>query len=235
MRRRRRLYPRRLPTAAPALSLVLLAGLLTDHALFHEDPGEAAGYHAAVRAAAESIPWRIGAFVGTDVPVPPAAVSLLRPNVLLCRSYRNVDTDRSATLLLVQVRDARDLIGHYPPACYPAHGWEPASARPRDWTVKGTVVPGMRYRFVRERLDGDDRIVVDNFLILPDGEIVRGMDDVDRVARDSRKKYYGAAQIQLLYTDDFPPDELDRIFRTLVGANLDVVRLIEKGVQDERP
>ena len=48
---------------------------------------EAADLHSRARAGVESIPYLIGDWTATDQQVPPAAVNLLRPNVILSRRY----------------------------------------------------------------------------------------------------------------------------------------------------
>jgi len=87
------------------------------------DPHEADEFHRAAAIAVAGIPVRIGSWNGTDYPLPPSAIELLRPNATLNRVYTN-NMGREVGFLLVQCRDSRDMLGHYPPICYKGQGWE---------------------------------------------------------------------------------------------------------------
>src|SRR5688572_23609198 len=119
-----------------AVTLLLLGGIALDQALFRVPAANAAPYHALVQAAAAKIPFHIDTWFGTDIPVPPAATKLLKPNVIVSRRYAEMLTGRRVDFLLVQCTDARDIVGHYPPICYVTHGWTQESAEPRDWEVR---------------------------------------------------------------------------------------------------
>jgi hypothetical protein len=134
------------------------------------------------------------------------------------RQYRNVMTGRIVTLLLVHCRDARDLAGHYPPVCYPAHGWTQDSAAPHDWSVGDLVIEGTEYHFSFKRPLATRRIVVADFMVLPGGPILRDMQGVRRVADDYTQHFLGAAQIQLLMDAAIPAEERDAIVAELVAG-----------------
>src|SRR5688572_8658902 len=111
------------PGVAYGATVLVLLALLGDRALLRMAPAETEPYHAAVRAAVAAIPQVSGNWVGKDVPVPDAAVQMLHPNVIFSRRYQNLSTNETVAVLLVHVRDARDVLGHYPPVCYPGQGW----------------------------------------------------------------------------------------------------------------
>jgi hypothetical protein len=92
-------------------------------------------YHASVRQAAASVPLRTGTWFATEEPVPPSAMALIKPNVILSRRYVDAISGQQAILLLVQCRDARDLLGHWPPVCYAGQGWVQELAAERQWQV----------------------------------------------------------------------------------------------------
>ena len=94
-----------------------------------------------------------------------------RPRLLLsaaigrspCKTWTSTEDCPSAavvnvSLLLVQVRDARDILGHYPPVCYPAQGWR---VRERGEIALGSEgIEAVLYTFVRSAEVGEQRLHV---------------------------------------------------------------------------
>ncbi|MFW6061969.1 MAG: exosortase-associated EpsI family protein, partial [Planctomycetota bacterium] len=108
--------------ATATLTLAIIGGALAER-LSYGSADEADPYHRRVAERIANIPYTIGDWKGEDVSVPRSAVELLQPNALCSRQYRNQKTGQVLSLLVVHCRDARDMTGHYPPVCYPAHGW----------------------------------------------------------------------------------------------------------------
>jgi hypothetical protein len=227
--------------AAPLLSVGLLAGIYAERRT-HLQPQDAEPYHARAKAAVAEVPYFIGTWTGQDDEIPLAAQKLLRPNAILSRTF--VDNTpprgyrsrhRSASLLIVQCRDSRDMVGHYPPICYRAQGRAPdeKNTRPRDWTVNGKPIPGYEYQFVEVFKDGTRRTIVYNFLIVPGRGIVRDMKGVERAAEDYQQRHYGAAQFQVVFQSDasaqLSREERDEIFATLMGPNIQLVETLTSG------
>jgi hypothetical protein len=150
--------------------------------------------------------------------VPAAAFSLLQPNLVLARRYRDINTGHSVTLLLVQCMDARDIIGHYPPVCYPGQGWSELESIPRNWAVEDLSITGTQYRFSTSRPGRAATIVVDNFMVLPGGGFCRDMEGVHLAARDRRKRQWGVAQVQLVSDGGMSTAQRQEAFARLVGA-----------------
>lgn len=223
-RRRDNLFARIAPIA---ISLALLVAISWERAALRMPQGDPEPYHRAVRAAAAEMPYYVGEWIGADQDVPPSAITMLRPNAIVCRSYQNIRTGRSVTLLLVQCGDARDLLGHYPPVCYPAHGWTLTGSWPHDWTLGERTVEGTAYTFTRGVLSEYDAITIYNFMVTPDGRTARDMEHVSRAAQDYRRKGYGAAQVQMVFPGNVSEQERDAIFATLLGANLNLIQTIE--------
>jgi len=192
-------------TVAYAATALVLLALLGDRALLRMAPAETDAYHAAVRSAVNAIPRVTGDWVGVDVSVPDAAVQMLHPNVILSRRYQNLSTNEAVVVLLVHVRDARDVIGHYPPVCYPGQGWKTRSATPQDWRAGTLQMAGVEYDFVQERLEGALQLYVGNSLIFAGGETCRDMDGVERAAQDRKRKFFGAGQVQFVHGDRTTP------------------------------
>lgn len=216
--------------ASPLVVLALLAGLAAQKSLIRGSADDAVAYHAEVAALAADLPVVVGDWVGKDVPVMAAAVALLKPNALVNRRYVNWRTGETASLLLVQVRDPRDLLGHYPPNCYPAHGYTADATQEQDWDVGGLRIAARCYRFSKQEMEGRSKLVVDNFMVLPDGETARDMRGIDRAAQDLRHRYFGAAQIQILTDPSIGDERREEVFQTFVSACLPVIRRVASGV-----
>jgi hypothetical protein len=175
--------------------------LLGDRAFLRMSPAQTDSYHANVRAAVEKLPLAFGSWLGTGSPVPEAAVRMLHPNVIIARRFRNITTNEAVTLLIVHVRDARDILGHYPPVCYPGQGWKLETKTAEDWGGVLQTVHGTEYVFTRDRQETTAGLTVDNFLAMRGGETCRNMDAVELAAQDRQRKFYGAGQIQIVQDD----------------------------------
>jgi hypothetical protein len=228
--------------APPMLSAGLLAGIVVQQGR-HLTPADVEPYHVRVKTAIDSIPYIIGEWTGQNNPVMPAAQKLLRPNAILSRLYSDNSTattrrPRAAQLLIVQCRDSRDMIGHYPPICYRAQGktLDGRFSGPRDWQVGGMAIPGYEYQFTEMQEGQITRVTVYNFLIVPGRGIVRDMKGVEQAAEDYQQRYYGAAQFQVVFRGQASAErsresrvERDAIFATLMGPNIKLIETLTSG------
>ena len=186
-------------------------------------------YHARVRTAAASLPYSIGSWIGMDTPVPESARALLKPNVIVSRRYHDFHTGQEISLLLVQCKDARDLAGHYPPICYVGQGWTQTAASKQDWPVGETQVNGMIYQFVRTVSHGRAAISVGDFMILPNGQTVRDMAGVYAAAKSPKRRFFGAAQMQLIFEAAVPEEQQKEITDVFLAAAAPVIDAIRGG------
>ncbi len=217
----------------PALAVAMLAGVAVETRT-RPTAEDAEPYHRHVAEVIERVPYRIDGWVGIDEPPPPEAMALLRPNTIVARRYENIETGERVSLVLVHCRDARDLAGHYPPICYPAHGWTQTRAEPIQRRLGEAPIAAMTYDFTMRRAAGTSGMTVENFLILPDGRIVSEMREVRRAAGEYTRRIYGAAQVQLVFTPDTPAERREQIFQTLVGELREAIEAIRAGeVHDE--
>ena len=224
-------FVRRAKAVLPAaLSLCLLGAAFADKVMFHLPPADAAPYHARVRAAAALLPRNVGPWLGTDVPVPESAVEMLRPNTYVSRQYQHVGSGRVATLLIVHCEDARDLIGHYPPVCYRSAGWEKQAAVPAERRAGDETFTVTDYTFASKRVDRTNVLRIDNFMVLPDGRVCQDMDGVEALAQDHRRKFFGAAQVQVITDAGWSEADRADVFRQLIGAAAPLIRDIRGGV-----
>ena len=212
------------------LACALLGGIALDRLLLHLPSASADSYHERVLAAAVALPTHVGDWVSQDVPVLAGAVSLLRPNVVMQRSYRNLLTGQQASFLLVQCRDARDLIGHYPPVCYKAHGYQMLNYEPASCDIQNVPLNGTMYEFSSAKLAMKGSMKVFDLMILPNGQTAPDMNGVYTIARDRRQRYFGAAQIQILTDASMSDEDRTKVIETLLGCAQPVIEAIRAGV-----
>lgn len=193
--------PAKLAAFAPLLTLVVLVMFsvrLPNHV--RAAPGSDLRMQE-VKTAMEDVPFFIGAWIGRDEAVPPEAQKLLRPNAIFSRYYQKPGGPR-VHMVIVHCTDARDMIGHYPPVCYPSAGWVGTTDEDTSGTVIETAagdLPVRLYGFRRMRdQDREDRIRIFNAFILPDGTVTRDISDVNRQSERLAVSSQGVAQLQLI-------------------------------------
>ena len=227
---------------SPVASLTLLALIAAENHRYLR-PADFEPYHQRARVAIESLPHMIGSFIGVDdeQSIPKEAQKLLKPNKILYRHYSDASLEglsnpRWADLLIVQCKQSGDMVGHYPPICYPSHGMElvNGAGESRDWNVgdENFVIPGMEYRFVKVEEGQSVVQTVYNFLVIPGRGIVRDMEGVKSAAADYQQRYYGAAQFQVVFyrpaSSELSREQRDEIFKTLMGQAVPVIQQISQ-------
>jgi hypothetical protein len=222
--------PRNAIFAAPILCVGVLTVIAADNAR-HVRPDDAEPYHARAKAAIGHFPYVIGYWTGNDEAVPEAAVKLLRPNALVSRRYTNHPPDGRgaswADLLISQCKDSRDMTGHYPPSCYPNNGEPKLSARPFHLKAGDLWIDGTEYLFKAKPDQGCERKSVYNFFVVPGRGIVPDITNVRAAAGDYQRRYFGAAQFQVVLDGDQPPEVRDDVFTTLIGADSGILRTLD--------
>ena len=217
---------------SPVIVLCLLAGVYFDKASRHQIPEGVEKYHALVRASIDSIPYVIGDWVGVDTEIKQEALRILDANVSLSRSYRNLKTGWTATLLLVQSADTRSLLGHYPPVCYPSQGWTLLSTVPYSIPASPSAIQSTEYSFSYEALSQSAQIRVLHFTVLPDGRTAPDMELLEVAARNNQVKYLGGASIQFVLDAGLPEDERAEVCGNLAKALDDWLVVVESGLDD---
>ena len=155
------------------MSLALAGGKAGIDRSMRKVTADMASYHKQITIVAASAPTQIGDWIGQDVPQPQSAINLLRPNVIVSKRYVNYVTGEAVNFLLVDCTDARDLLGHYPPVCYPNQGYILMSSQSHDWQVGDLVLTGMQYDFYKKDYDlvtkesQETNETVANFMLLP--------------------------------------------------------------------
>jgi hypothetical protein len=231
----------------PLLCVGVLTGIAAINAT-HKTPADAAPYHARAKDAIEAFAWNItdplhpedGIWAGKEVAPAKEAVRLLRPNCIISREYTDTRSNdrhgsRNCAVLIVQCRDSRDMVGHYPENCYPHVGELMVDKRERDWTIGNKVITGMEYTFERFSRGQPVRRCVYNFLIVPGVGILRDIKGVNKAAEDYQRRHFGAAQFQFVFQAreaDLSREKRDQIFKTLMGSNMGVFDALENAKID---
>jgi exosortase len=213
--------------AAATATALLLMGVAMEawHVADKPIEAQAVRYNRLVKDAVDRAPIRIGSWSGRDVPLDDAT-NELKPNLAIRREYFDNQTGRRATLLLVQVSDARRLAPHSAPVCYDYSGWELTSRAPHNWSAADLVMSGMEYEFYRGGLEQSIAVAVADFLLLPDGRIARDNQPVLEWARQSTKRFYGAAHLQVVCDAAIPEQDREQIVRELLTGYAPLIRAI---------
>ena len=253
-------------TRRDALALLLTVVLLAGFGAYkrtYPQPADAEPYLERVRQAVGDVPASFDEWHSRPIEIPADALDMLKPNAVLSRRYTHRDTGRSVNLLIVHCRTARDLVGHYPPVCYPSIGWIQRSQRyepmPRLCLSRPSLVPQehreanaasvstpsagdagslthrgplpfTRYRFRQSLLGEANAIEVWNLLLVPGRAPVAEMDRVRDRAASYLTHFFGAGQVQLVFTADVPTSEqraIVRSFQPVLAPVLEAVRQVD--------
>ncbi|MDG2055176.1 MAG: exosortase-associated EpsI family protein [Phycisphaerales bacterium] len=210
---RRGHFFQRIPVVAPACTFVLLILLgwkLPAHVRIQE---EVEARKEKIRQTLAAVPFRIGGgrWNGIDQPIPPDAQRLLRFNGALSRRYRGTN-GLSATFLLVHCGDSRDMLGHYPPICYPANGWVTTDLglNEREQIAIQTpngAIPVFVYQFRRRISDGtEQRVRIFDTFILPNGGVTPHIGEINELSGRYELAVQGVAQLQILTPAEISED-----------------------------
>lgn len=221
---KRRGPSRAVAIGAPVASALILLWVAVFGGLNLEQPAWAEEYHTDVASAINSIPQQVGDWIGSDDPeIQPAQQRILKPNIIVQRTYRQPGSDRYIRLLVVHCKLASDMNGHYPRICYPNTGWQLESADPMSIRLGTTAIPATHYAFTSSREGRDIEMYNVNFFILPAREqnLAASMEALERSARNVQRVGLGAAQVQFISDEPLNTEEwkpiLERFARAVEG------------------
>jgi uncharacterized protein DUF3485 len=235
----------------PTISLLMLAGMVAESRT-HLQASEATPHLQRCRDAVKAVPYIIqttaGAWVGRDVEVPRPAIELLHPNAILSREYVNDQEREVVSLLIVNCSNAADLMGHYPPNCYPSQGKEEIKEDtvPRTWHLPHMDINGMEYHFAAKSPTDQEQVVY-NFFVMPlvpsltvshkelDGVICPDKDCVDKSGEDYQRTYYGAAEFQLVTGPQMTPQQRDQALLDLLSPCENLLLTLENRSSGGKP
>ena len=210
------------------LSITLLIGVGINAAV-RPNPTDATFFHEQAKDIIKSLPLRIGNWEGREQEIPASAIKLLQPNAIISRTYTNRITHQVVSLLIVQTKDARDMVGHYPPICYPANGYKQTQEHPIDWNIDGVQMHGTDYSYQMLKNKTIVKLNVVNFIIMPNGEVAADMNQLNRAAADYTRHFDGAAQIQLVTTENYTNEQRETIFKELIQPNIKIITTLLNG------
>ena len=216
---------------SPLILLVMLTGVYLGRVNREQVPAGVAAYHAKIRDAIASVPYSLGSWVGVDREISAGALQILDANVSLSRTYRNLETGRSATLLVVHGSDVRSLLGHYPPVCYHNQGWTQRTARLVSLAVDGSAVDATEYSFTYESAGDSAQLAVLHFTVLPDRRTSPDMSLLESAAREGSSKYLGAASIQFIVDAALGEAERNVEYEFLLKAAMPWISVVESGIE----
>ena len=216
----------------PIACLLLLAAMTTlDQVSINWSVADA--FLARCATAANQIPRDIGDWrTKQDTPLRDDEQAILHANAYLNRCYKQSSTGHEVSFMLVQCKDPRDMVGHFPPICYKGQGWILERSSTRYWDVEGLGrIHGAEYLFSRESPVSEGSLqkkrVIRDFFIHPDGRIDADMAGVGASVKDYRTLPYGVAQIQLLFDDpDLSAREQDDAFAALIRASVPLIKTL---------
>ncbi len=154
-----------------------------------------------VSAAFLALPYRLGPWIGSDVPLPAGATEILNSSAVVSRRYQELGTGRRATLGIVHCSDIRDMLGHYPPNCYPSSGYtvSEGSGEIVKLSIGSIPIEAVIYRFLRVESDGSQReLTVVDFFVLPEIGTSVDMKLVTSMARSRGVSQRGIGQVQVV-------------------------------------
>lgn len=232
------------------LAPVLCTGLLMGAAYAQRDWPERADaepYHAKAAAAVKAIPLQIGPWIGKEQKPQKGVIEVLQPNAI-----RNIQyLDPRATVLsgpgqqlwlsVVQTKRSADMLGHFPPNCYPAFGDTLAQQKYRTWFVatpsaggpRQMGITGVEYQFDSVINGKTYRRIVYNFMVAPGRGILSDMKMLEEAAEDYEQRYRGAAQFQVVFRSlagqELGEAERDETFATLMRECAPAIDLFKSG------
>lgn len=229
---------------APTICLGMLGGAMYAEREWPQR-ADARPFHVRCAGAIGAIPLQMGPWVGKERAPQSAAIEVLKPNAI--RNIEFIDPRVSSlrqpetriSLSIVQVRRIGDMLGHFPPNCYPAFGDTTNRQAPRDWTITsedGTplmTIQGMEYVFERVVNGKTYKRTVYNFMVAPGRGVLRDMKELEKAAEDYVRRYYGAAQVQVVFDSlagqEMPVDARDTVFSTLMRGCAPAIEVLESG------
>ena len=210
-------------SASPWLAVALLLALSVALPNRNQPSPQSEIRRAQIAKSFAEVPVFIDNWVGREEIVAQEAQKLLRPNAILSRRYDLMGEPRgSVQVLVVHCGDARDMIGHYPPICYPSAGFiEDRVSENRDTaiSVAGRTLPVRQYVFHRARDRASlEQLRVFNAFVLPDGTVTREIDDINKQSERLAVTVQGVAQMQVVTPAAMPLDQALNAAQELLGG-----------------
>jgi len=216
---------------APVMSGVVLLALLPFVGRLAPASVETGAYFADVKHRVNALPMLLGTWAGTDTDVAPQATELLKPNVILQRQYEDLASNDWFNLLIVHCGEVGDMLGHYPPRCYPNHGWVIDQTNTDTLKLGSDSIPATTYELSWSNDRSRMPLRISNFFIVPSsaGSFAPDMEALRSATRTRLSASLGAAQVQIITPGTMPEERVREITRLVMPAIEDAVRTIADG------
>jgi hypothetical protein len=76
-------------------------------------------------------------------------------------------------------------------------------------------------------------VVIDNFMVLPDGTTCRDMDGLHAAASAPRQRYLGAAQVQVLTDASLSDGQRDDLVRRFVAGSWGLIEVMSRAYVEQ--
>jgi Protein of unknown function (DUF3485) len=212
---------------ATLLTVLFLGGATADR-LSIATQADPEPYHLRVRTTAQKLPNVIGDWHAMESP-DPSTQAYLHANVYVSRMLTNSASGQQVYLSIIQCRDARDLIPHFPAVCYPGRGMNQIEIHPKDWDISGMIVSGTEYRFESDGFRQGNSVIVDNFMILPTGTFCRDMKEVKSLL-PIRDRFFGLGQVQIVFAEGTSTEMRNSAVQEILGGHKDLIETIRSGL-----
>jgi hypothetical protein len=184
-------------------------------------------YNAQINARMVELPSRFPELISVTSKPPQAAFDLLKPNVLDARQWTDPITNSSFDVLVIHSSEGRDMLGHFPPNCYPGSGFQLVNSTPRPIDVQGTQLQGIEYEFIAKRFDGPSAFRVFNVMLLPNQEQARNMEELYTYMGKYAYRNMGSGQLQIRVPISMPEAERLAIYTRAIQMYFPVIQAIQ--------
>jgi hypothetical protein len=218
-----------LPIVATVAALVILRAAVP---LSVPAGPEVEAARTAIREAMDRAPYLVaGRLVAQDQDLPTEAMKLLKPNAVISRNYSDIARGLSYGFVMTHAVDLNDMVGHYPPICYPGAGWTREDGGGiHELDLGFDTVRVREYRFVRRSESGADiGVRVLNGFILPDGSTTTEMSDLRARAGRRALAAAGAAQLQMIVPAAYDEQQALDVMAAIIRSTEEAVRLMGLG------
>lgn len=124
-----------------------------------------------------ALPLKIGTWQGVDRPLEQSVLNISGADDHVLRVYADADSGRLVELFIGYTCTPRNMFGHRPASCYPAHGWTHVDTRPVTVDLPdGGQRPCLVHYFTRSKPTPGDLVVL-NYYVL-DGEHTTELNDI---------------------------------------------------------
>lgn len=102
-----------------------------------------------VRSLKDALPLKIGAWEGTEAPVPDGILRIANHDDYVSRQYRNAQSGEVVALFVGYTERPRTIIRHRPTVCYPNAGWSRLDSQSVQLKTATGELPMLVHEFIK--------------------------------------------------------------------------------------